>query len=273
MRALRVVIVVLVTLLFAYVALAGVLYLGQRGLLFPAPPGVTEPELTGGTLLRIPSGGGTAFAFHLPGDPGAPTVAFFHGNGEQLGDTLYLAERLRRLGLGFYSVEYPGYGLARGTEPSEAGIYAAAQAGLEHLHGALGVPAERVVLVGQSLGSGVAAEMAARGHGAKLALISPYTSIPDVAARTFPFLPLRLLVRDHFDTASKAHRLKLPVALIHGTRDEVIPVGMSRELARLLPGATLHLVDGAHHNDILDARGGEGMAALVSFISGGAKPD
>jgi hypothetical protein len=271
MSFLRPVGIVLVVVLFAYVAFAGVLFLGQRGLLFPVPPGAQTPTLAGGTLLRIPLGSAMAFAFHLPAEPGSPTVVYFHGNGEQLGDTTYLAERLRRRGLGFYAIEYPGYGLARGTEPSEAGIYAAAQAALEHLHGPLGVPAEQVVLVGQSLGSGVAAEMAARGHGGKLVLISPYTSIPAVAAGSFPFLPVRLLVRDHFDTASKAAGLKLPVMLIHGTLDEVIPVRMSHELAQRLPSASVHLVEGAHHNDILEARGGQGIAALVDFAAGRAK--
>jgi len=253
---------------FAYLALAGVLFFAERALVFPVPEGQAMPYVAGGTLEQIPLEGGTAFAFHLPAREGSPTVVFFHGNGEQLGDTTYLAERLRPHGLGFYAIEYPGYGLAHGKEPSEEGIYAAAQAALEHLHQKLGVPAERVVLVGQSLGSGVAAEMAVRGHGAKLALISPYTSIPDVAKKSFPFMPLRLLVRDRFDTASKAPGLKLPVALIHGTRDEVIPVQMSNALAGLLPHAMLYLVDGAHHNDVLEARGGQGLARLMEFAAG-----
>lgn len=264
-RLRRAVMIALSTLLAAYAALAGLIFFAQRGMIFPVPPGAREPSLPGGALLRIPTPAGTVFAFHVPAPPGAPTVVHFHGNGEQLGDSAYLAERFRAQGLGFFSVEYPGYGLARGAEPSESGLYAAAQAALEYLHGALGTPPERIVLFGQSLGTGVATEMAARGHGARLALVSPYTSIADMGARLLPWLPARLLVRDRFDTASKAPRLTLPVLLVHGIDDEVIPVDMSRQLARIFPRVELRLLEGAHHNDVLQVRGGAGLEALIAF--------
>ena len=228
----------------------------QRSLLFPVPPGAREPRMPGATLLRIPGPeGSTVYVLHVPAPPGAPTVVHFHGNGDQLADQAPVVRRFQDAGLGIYVMEYPGYGLAADKGPSEQGIYAAAEAALAHLHGPLGVPNERTVLQGQSLGSGVAVEMARRGHGARLVLLTPYTSIGDMGARIFPWLPARLLVRDRFDSAAKAPEVKLPVLIVHGTRDEVIPVDMGQTLGRLFPRATVHLVEGATHNDVFYAPG------------------
>ncbi len=94
--------------------------------------------------------------------------------------------------------------------------------------------------------------MARRGYGARLALITPYTSIVDLAAVIAPFVPARLLVRDRFDNAAKAPNLRLPVFIVHGTDDEVVPTRMGEQLSRLFPHATIRLETGAHHNDLLD---------------------
>ena len=244
---------VVVTLIIAYVGLCLLVFVCQREMVFPVPSWAREPKLPGAVLLRIPGlEGSTIYALHVPAPAGEPTVVHFHGNGEQLADAVWLAQRFQEAGLGFYAVEYPGYGLAAGQGPSEAGIYAAAETALEHLHRELGVPRERTVLQGQSLGSGVAVEMAKRGHGARLVLITPYTSITELGARIFPWLPASLLVRDRFDSAAKAPGLKLPVLIVHGTRDAVIPVDMGQRLGTLFPNAAVRLLEGVHHNDVLD---------------------
>jgi hypothetical protein len=264
---------VLGTLIILYVGLCVLVFLNQRQLVFPVPPGAREPALPGATLLRIPGPeGSTVYALHVPAPEGAPTVVHFHGNGEQLADgSTWLAQRFQEAGLGFYAVEYPGYGLAAvGQGPSEKGIYAAAERALAHLHGALGVPRERTVLQGQSLGSGVAVEMAKRGLGTRLVLITPYTSIVEVGARIFPWLPARLLVRDPFDSAAKAPGLKLPVLIVHGTRDEVIPVDMGQRLGTLFPNATTRILEGKSHNDVIDRP--DILQELVRFARDGAQP-
>ena len=247
---------VLVTGLVVYGAFCLLVYLNQRKLMFPAPERVREPQLAGATLLRIPGPEGTqVYALHVPAAEGAPTVVHFHGNGEQLADEAWLAQRYQQAGLGFYAVEYPGYGLAGGWEPSETGLYAAAEAALEYLHGTLGVARERTVLQGQSLGSGVAVEMARRGQGTRMVLITPYTSMVDMGAKLFPWLPVRLLAKDRFDSAAKAPGLGLPVLIVHGTRDEVIPVDMGRTLGGLFPQATVRLIEGKQHNTVIDTPG------------------
>ena len=223
---------------------------GYRVVLYPAPAGAREPSIGGGRLERIAApDGSTVYALHLPAPEGAPTIVHFHGNGEQLADSVRSLRACAR----------PVSGLCRGIPRLRA------RPRLDHHRGrdlrggrggdwppgrSLGVPADRVVLEGQSLGTGVATEMAVRGHGARLILISPYTSIVDVAAHFAPILPARVYVGDRFDTAAKAPGVSMPVLIVHGTRDEVIPVRMGQELARVFPVATLELREGSHHNDL-----------------------
>lgn len=261
---------IVVTLVICYVAVCALLYFNQRHLVFPVPEGALEPQLPGSALLRIPGPDGTTVhALHVPAPPEAPTVVHFHGNGEQLAHEAWLAQRYQEAGLGFLAVEYPGYGLAKGKEqPSEQGIYAASEAALEYLHRELGVPRERTVLQGQSIGSGVAAEMARRGQGTRLVLITPYTSIVELGARLFPWVPARLLVKDRFDTASKAPGIHLPVFIVHGTRDQVVPVDMGQKLGTLFPQVSVRILEGKHHNNVLDTR--EVREELFQFIRGEA---
>ena len=245
-----------VALALGYLGIMLLVFLGQRDMTFPAPRNGLEPRLAGAALLRV-SGreGSTVFALHVPAPLGAPTVVHFHGNGDQLSDLVALARRFQEAGLGFYMVEYPGYGLAAEGEPSEEGLYAAAEVALDHLRRVLGVPVGRTVLQGHSLGTGVAMEMARRGHGAKLVLLAPFTSVADMGALELPWLPTRLLVRDRFDNAAKAPTVETPTLVVHGLQDEVIPVSMGQHLATLLPRSTLQLVAAAHHDDVLEVPG------------------
>jgi hypothetical protein len=235
-----------------YAGFAALTYFGQSRVLYPAPKTGDEPIMDGARLTEATGNLGRkvhAF-FSPPPEADGVTVAHFHGNGEELADLIPLAWAFRRAQLGFFAVEYPGYGLAKDYEPSEMNLYADAEAALWHLHNGLGVPTDTVVLQGQSLGSGVATEMARRGHGTRLILISPFTSIPDLAARLVPVLPVRWLIRDRYDNASKAKELSLPVLIVHGTEDEIVPVDMGRRLTDLFPNADGVFVDGAHHNDL-----------------------
>jgi uncharacterized protein len=176
---------------------------------------------------------------------------------------------LQRAGLGAYAVEYPGYGLAAGALLDEASVYSAAEASLRHLI-ELGVPRASIVLQGQSLGSGVAVEMARRGYGARLVLISPYTSIVDLAALVAPFLPVRWLVRDRYDTERKAPAITVPALAIHGTDDEVVPYRMGKRIAELLPNAELVSVPGGRHNDVFNNDRIDVLSTIVAFARGSA---
>ena len=259
----------IVLALYVLLCLAGCgLY---RRALFPAPRDAGPDVPPGATQLALHADDGNpVHAVHFPAPEGAPTVVHFHGNGETLRTLLPFGVELHRSGLGVLLVEYRGYGSSPG-EPTEAGLYLDAKAALDALDRD-GVPSARVVLSGTSLGTGVAAEMAARGRGARLVLMTPYTSIPRLARRFAPFLPTGWIIDDRFDTLSKAPRLLLPVLIIHGDADEVVPYAMGQELAAAIPGARLITVPGGHHNDLFALRGQALHAALVAHALGRATP-
>lgn len=261
---------ILATLGGLYGAVAGLAAAAQKRLVYPAPAQVVEPHARGAELWRIPGRHGrTVYALYAPAPPGAPTIVHFHGNGEQLSDQAPLVRAFSGAGLGACAVEYPGYGLSRKNTPDEHAIYEDAETALEHL-ALLGVPASSVVLEGQSLGTGVAVEMARRGYGSRLVLISPYTSLVDMARHIAPFLPVGRLVTERFDTAAKAPRIDLPALVIHGEDDEIIPVSMGRRVAKLLPHAELVIVAGGHHNDLFAVDGPDLIRRIVAFARDGA---
>jgi pimeloyl-ACP methyl ester carboxylesterase len=194
----------------------------------------------------------------------APTLVLFHGNGETVAWTLPLANDLAATGLGVLLAEYRGYGMsALSGVPSEEGLYDDGAAALAFLHDA-GVPKERIVLWGTSLGTGVASELAASGQAARLILCSPYTSIRDMAARFGWFLPTRWILREQFDTLAKASRIHVPTLVIHGDHDEIVPFAMGRIVASAIEGATLIRVPGGHHNDLY-ARDPTLLEQIVAF--------
>jgi uncharacterized protein len=251
-----------------YAAVAAIAWLFQRSMLYPAPRRPVAPDLEGAKLERLAGPEGrTVYALHVPAAQSAPTIVHFHGNGEELADQVPLARALRSLGLGLLAVEYPGYGLARDESPTESRIYADAEVAIARLR-ELGVPRERTVLMGLSLGSGVAAEMALRGHGSRLILLAPFTSVVDMARRALPVLPAGLLVRDRYDTAAKAPSIAVPTLIVHGDRDELIPFAMGQRLSELLPNCRLSAISGAGHNNLFAEHGARVLEEIAWFSRG-----
>ncbi|MGK9230680.1 alpha/beta hydrolase [Inquilinus limosus] len=200
-----------------------------------------------------------------PRDPGKPTLLLFHGNGESLSHRAHVARDLLDSGYGVYQVEYRGYGGNPGR-PSERGLYEDGRAALDFLQGR----SAAIVAHGYSLGSGVAVQMAAEGRVAALILEAPYTSIADVAARRFPFVPVRLLVRNRFENLRKIGRVAAPVAIYAGRNDLVIPCDHAQRLFDTArdPKRIL-IVDDAGHVDAW-IRGGSAFA--LNFLAGLGSP-
>jgi fermentation-respiration switch protein FrsA (DUF1100 family) len=238
---------------------------GYRALLYPAPRLADPSPPAGARLLELRASDGVAvhaLSFASPG--AAKTVVYFHGNGEVVDDDVWMAQRLVARGFAVTLAEYRGYGRSRGAGPSEDGLYADAAAVLDDL-AARGVGPDRVVLWGASLGTGVAVEMARRGRGAALVLVAPFTSIPDMAARIAPYLPVRALVGDRLDNLAKVPSLGVRAAVVvHGTDDEVIPFAMGERIAAALPGARFERVPGGHHMDCFLAD--DGLLARVTAV-------
>lgn len=250
----------------AYAALVGTVYVAQRRIIYPVPGRVVRPEVEDASLEQVPVPGATdTVGLYFAGAPQAPTLLHFHGNGEQLADLIALGRALQARGLGFFAMEYPGYGVAQG-EPSESANYAAAEASVRHLQARHGVTRERLVLQGQSLGTGVAVEMARRGHGARMILLSPYTSMVEMGKLTLPIFPGGL-IHDRYLNLAKAPAVAQPTLVIHGTSDEVIPAHMGRQVAEALPRAELLMIEGGRHNDLFVASGRRVLDAIERFCN------
>ena len=239
-----------------------------RAFVYPAPseepPVLHEPFEP---LEGCAHDGVTAHAYYLrPPVAGAPVVVFLHGNGETMESHADLAIALRRRGFGAALVEYRGYGLSRAAPPpDERGLYLDAAAVLEAL-AARGIGPDKVVLFGISLGTGVAAQMAACGAGRALVLVSPFTSMSAEAHHVAPWLPTGWLVPDRFDTVAKAGAIRVPTLVVHGDADTLVPFAMGRRVSEEIPHAELYVVHGAHHNDLLRVWRTPVLDAVAAFL-------
>ena len=239
-------------ILFAATAY-GLIVLGARLLhrrVLYQPPDEDKHELPeGATLLKaVASDGVTVNALDFANPKAGRTIVHFHGNAETADANAFLAREMKKRGFAMVLVEYRGYGRSRGTSSEEQGLYADAAAVLDVL-ASRGMGADRIVLWGQSLGTGVAAEMARRGRGSRLVLVAPFTSTVAMAKRIVPFLPASMVMVDRFDTLSKAADISAPTLVVHGDIDDVIPFEQGELLSRTLPHATfLKVPEGRHDN-------------------------
>lgn len=194
---------------------------------------------------------------------GAPTVLFAHGNAGDIGNHLPFAKFLIEAGYGLLALEYRGYGGNPGS-PDEAGLIADGRAAFAFLK-AQGIPDSNIVLFGESLGTGVTVQLAAEHPVRAMILRSPYTSIAEVAAIQFPYLPARWLVRDRFDSSAKIGLTKAPLFVFHGAADALIPLALGRALfdAASQPKTWL-TVEGAGHNDVQTP---EAEQAILDFLA------
>ncbi len=160
--------------------------------------------------------------------PGQPVYLYLHGNGANLNRRVGRFLRLTADGSGLLAVSWRGYGGSTGS-PSEDGLKRDGLAAYDWL--AARLPAGRIVIYGESLGTGVATWLAARKPARLLALDSPYASIVEMAQLRFPFFPVRPLVRDRFETIREAPQVTIPVVMQHCTRDFVIPLAQAERLA------------------------------------------
>ncbi|MFB9353918.1 alpha/beta hydrolase [Sneathiella chinensis] len=208
----------------------------QRNLIyFPGPPldpGITEIGVFQKVAYQT-SDGLSLFGWYAPPTGDQPTIVYFHGNAGKASDRIPRAYPLVRQGFGVLLAEYRGYGGAEGS-PTEDGLYRDAQAAIDWLRPQVKSP-HHVILLGESLGSGIATEMARREPAGLLVLLAPFTSLVDVAADRYWFFPVRTLIRDQFNNAEKFAALELPTLIIHGTEDRVIPERHGRSLSEQAP--------------------------------------
>ena len=190
------------------------------------------------------------------------TIVFFQGNAGHPGYRNYKFRPWLDAGYGLLIVGYRGFG--NPGSPSEEGLYMDAQAAIEGLH-KLGVPDKAMVFYGESMGTGVATQMATEYGAAALILESPYTSVPDVGADRYPMVPVHFLLRDKYDSLSKIKDVHMPLLLLHGEMDQVVPIKFGKRLfeAANEPKQAMYVPE-AGHNDVYNLRVQE---AILSFLS------
>lgn len=204
-----------------------------------------------------------------PSSPSRPVILFFHGNACNISGVREHLLLFRRLDLGVMLFDYRGYGKSGGEFPNEARVYADAAGAWNHLTGPLGVDPQRVMLYGHSLGGGVATWLAERHPPRALILEGTFTSVPDAGAEVYPFLPVRLLARNHFPNQARlASTLRVPVMVIHSRTDAVIRFHHGERLfaAAAEPKVFLPLEQG-EHDSAFSTSGPVGEQALKAFVA------
>lgn len=250
----------LFVLVFALAATA-ILYTQQRRLLFPAPdhyPVEAPPDFR---LVHTRTDDGlTLTAFYRAAAPGAKTILFFHGNGDNLAGAIQATRGPAAKGAGLMLVEYRGYGGNPGS-PHEGGLYRDGEAAMRWLADA-GITPRDIVVVGNSIGSGPATEIARRHAVAALILVSGFSDLPTVVQGQVPLIP-RWLVRDRFDNAAKLAAIGAPVYLMHGDADTLVKPDNLARLRAVRHDATVALIAGAGHEL---AYGAAAQAILARWV-------
>jgi fermentation-respiration switch protein FrsA (DUF1100 family) len=243
-------------LLLAYAGIVAFVYSIQRNLLyFPSRTYLTPRQATANPALKelpVTTADGVALkGWYAPATTKPLTLVYFHGNGDDLESAAPVAGIYIHAGYGVLIAEYRGYSGLPGA-PTEAGLYDDARAYLKALI-ASGVDPRGIVLFGRSLGTGVAAQMAAEFAVGGMILLSPYRSIPEVAKVNFWFLPVDLLMKDRFETARKIGSIRVPLLIANGGRDGVIPPSQGRDLFALAnEPKEFFFAPEADHNDMFD---------------------
>jgi len=193
------------------------------------------------------------------------TVLFFHGNAGSIASRLDWLRMFHDLGYAVLIVDYRGYGRSAG-EPSEQGTYADASAAWNYVTALRGVGAQDVVIVGESLGAAIATELAARTAPRAVVIQSTFTSVPDLAAELYRFLPVRWISRFDYDTHSRIARVSAPVFVAHSPADEIIPFHHGKALYAQArdPKVFVELAGGHNEGYIFMRR--EWVEALADFL-------
>lgn len=260
----------LVAALTGYIITLGVLWAGQDRMLFPgAHLRVHDDALrlrdTGLEVASVRSADGTDVRVGWR-DAGADrAVLFLHGNGEVVSDHLYLATALADAGWSFAGMEFRGYGGAPG-HPGERGLVDDAQAVFRWLVDARGLDPARIVVHGRSLGGGVVGAASLGLPAAGFVLESTFDSLAAVAAQAVPYAPVRLLIRHPMDSADALAGRAIPVLVLHGALDDVIPVSHAHALAARLAQPTVHMIPTLGHNPGLLRVSDTARAAYAAWL-------
>ena len=244
-----------------YLALMLYLYFNQAKMIhlpdFPSRQVSATPQHIGLEYERVElttDDGVQLEGWFLPAQQPRATLLFFHGNAGNISHRLDSLQLFHELGLAIFIFDYRGYGNSEG-KPTEAGIYRDAETAWRYLIETRGIPSHEILLFGRSFGGAVAAYLAERYEALGLVLESTFTSIPDLAAELYPWLPSRALARFHYDTRSRLSKIEMPVLVIHSPDDDIIPFSQGRELyEQAREPKSLLQINGSHNTGVLESR-------------------
>lgn len=242
-----------------YLLLIAVMYVGQRKLMYSPSQALGPPAVHGvaeAVPVKLTSTDGLTITswFRAPGT-NKPILIYFHGNAGHIGDRSAKVRPFLDAGYGLLLVGYRGFGGNPG-QPTERGLYDDASAALEFLV-RTGIAPDHWVLYGESLGTAVAVEMAARfgdvTPAAAVVLEAPFTAMADVAKSQYPFVPVNLLIKDRYDSISKIKRINSPLFILHGDQDRTVAQKLGKQIfeTALEPKEAIW-VEGAGHNNLYD---------------------
>jgi fermentation-respiration switch protein FrsA (DUF1100 family) len=225
----------LIIVLVGYGGLVALAYIGQRSLEY-FPDRVRTPPAAAGLpeaaeVFLDTADGERVIVWHVTPREEKPVLLYFHGNGGALAGRAEHLHSLTANGDGLVALSYRGYGGSSGR-PTEAGLIEDARSA--YAFAVQRYPSNRIVLWGESLGTGVAVALAAEKPVARMVLESPFTSITDVASNAYWLLPVRWLIKDSFRSDLRIGKVTAPVLVLHGERDNVVPIALSERLYALI---------------------------------------
>jgi fermentation-respiration switch protein FrsA (DUF1100 family) len=219
--------------LLLYALLIAGMFKFQRQLMYLPNRAIDPPAhygLEGFADLRAKSSDGvTVQVWYRAAKPGMPTIVYFHGNAAHLGNRAGKFAAFAHDGFGVLALGYRGYGASEGS-PTEEGIYNDARAAIAFATKEKNIPLSHIMLYGESLGSGVATQMATEYAVGALVLEAPYTSVVNRAAEIYFYVPVRFLIHDHYDSIGKIGKVKAPVLIFHGMEDITIPAAHGKAI-------------------------------------------
>lgn len=275
-QRMRMVALFILALVLAYLLLCAYMWANQRSLIFePTPllPGTPARMGMAYTELHIPSGQGTERgdmeAWWVPAAHGeAPTLLYLHGNDRNIASNLVHVQRLHDLGYNVLLIDYRGFGRSGGGKPSESKVYEDAESAWHYIVEQGHLAPHRVFIYGHSLGGAIAIDLATRHpDAAGVILESTFTSMLEMGQLNYAYLPVSLLLNQRFESLGKMDNLRIPVLIIHGTWDELVPVEMAERLYAAAPQPKfLQLIEGGGHNNSGSIGWIEYRDAMTAFV-------
>ena len=261
----------LITVFVAYLGLVLLIYLAQSRLIYFPEPGreiVSTPDQIGlayESVEIVTANNETLHAWYVPASEAKVTILFFHGNAGNISHRMDYLPMFHRLGYNTLIFDYQGYGQSSGS-PSELGTYQDASAAWQYLTEIKNIAPAEIILFGESLGGAIAAWLAAKENAGLLVLASAFTSVPDMAEKIYPFLPVRLIARFDYNTLASLQSINKPVFVAHSPQDELVPFEHGQRLFQTAAEPKQFLtLQGGHNNGFIFMRE-SWVNALSAFV-------